>query len=117
MPNLRAGGLALFRLAEAIKGKPSDPPVPDLLFPSGPQDDRLDGLAKLFDFLVDNDVKVMNVSINDVRQGRKEKIVHLLKALRAWEDKRRAMVRSNGRGTVSAGPFMATDHSSSTVLT
>lgn len=100
-------GLALFRLAEGIKGKPSDPPVPDSAFPSGPNDDRLDGLFKLFDLFLDNDIRMGNVSINDVRQGRTDKIVQLLRSLRAWEEKRKAVARSIGRSAVSAGPFMA----------
>jgi hypothetical protein len=85
------GGLALLRLAESIKGKPSSPPVPDSAFPSGPNDDRLDGFFRLFDFLLDNDVKTGSVSINEVRQGKRDKIVQLLKALKAWDDKRKAI--------------------------
>jgi hypothetical protein len=84
-------GLALLRLAESIKGKPSAPPVPDSAFPSGPNDDRLDGFFRLFDFLLDNDVKTGSVSINEVRQGKRDKIVQLLKALKAWDDKRKAI--------------------------
>ena len=82
------GGLALLRLAEDIKGKPSSPPVPDAAFPSSPNDDKLDGLFRLFDFLLDNDVKTGSVSINDVRQGRRDKIVQLIRSLKGWEDKR-----------------------------
>ena len=87
-------GLALLRLAEDIKGSPSSPPVPDSAFPSSPNDERLDGLFRLVDFLLDNDVKMGTVSINDIRQGRREKIVQLLQALRAWEDKRKAIALS-----------------------
>ncbi|RPD67460.1 hypothetical protein L226DRAFT_529790 [Lentinus tigrinus ALCF2SS1-7] len=100
------GGLALLRLAEDIKGKPSSPPVPDAAFPSGPNDDKLDGLFRLFDYLLDNDVKMGSVSINDIRQGKREKIVQLLRALKAWEERRRAIAESVGRGAVAAGPFM-----------
>jgi hypothetical protein len=104
------GGLTLLRLAEAIRGKPASPPVPDSAFPTGPQDDKLDGLFRLFDFLLDNDVKMGTVSINDVRQQRREKIVQLLKALRAWEDKRRAIANSLGKVPAMqgglAGPMM-----------
>ncbi|OAX43377.1 hypothetical protein K503DRAFT_862346 [Rhizopogon vinicolor AM-OR11-026] len=100
-------GLALLRLAEAIVGKSTSPPVPDSAFPSGPNDDKLDGLFRLFDFLLDNDVKMGSVSINDVRQGKRDKIVQLLKALKAWEDKRKDILRSIGVGAVQAGPFMA----------
>ena len=84
-------GLELLRLAESIKGQASSPPVPDSAFPSDIHDDKLDGLFRLFDFLLDNDVKMGSVSINDVRLGKRDKIVQLLKALKAWEDKRRAL--------------------------
>ncbi|EIW76259.1 hypothetical protein CONPUDRAFT_139675 [Coniophora puteana RWD-64-598 SS2] len=100
-------GLALLRLAEAVVGKPSSPPVPDSAFPKGPNDDKLDGLFRLFDFLLDNDVKMGSVSINDVRSGKRDKVVQLLKALKVWEEKRREVLRSIGGGTVQAGPFMA----------
>lgn len=98
-------GLALLRIAESIKGKPASPPVPDSAFPADPTDDKLDGLFRLFDFLLDNDVKMGSVSINDVRQGKRDKIVQLLKALKAWEDKRRAL--ASMAGSVTAGSFMA----------
>lgn len=84
-------GLGLLRIAEAIRGRPSSPPVPDSAFPVDIHDDKLDGLFKLFDFLLDNDVKMGSVSINDVRLGKRDKIIQLLKALRAWEDKRKVL--------------------------
>lgn len=90
-------GLTLLRLAEAIKGKPASPPVLDNAFPAGPEDDKLDGLFRLFDFLLDNDVKLGTVSINDVRQGRRDKIIQILRALRQWEDKRRNVASSLGK--------------------
>ncbi|KIK95325.1 hypothetical protein PAXRUDRAFT_827121 [Paxillus rubicundulus Ve08.2h10] len=99
------GGLALLRLAEDMMGKPASPPIPDTAFPSGPNDDKLDGLFRLFDFLLDNDVKMGSVSINDVRQGKREKVMQLVKALKTWEDRRREIVKSIGRGSVQAGPF------------
>ena len=82
------GGLNLMRIAESIKGKPASPPVLDSSFPSGPTDDKLDGLFSLFDFLLNNDVHMGTVSINDIRQGRTDKIIQVLKALKLWEDKR-----------------------------
>ncbi|KAG2143625.1 hypothetical protein DEU56DRAFT_791632 [Suillus clintonianus] len=100
-------GLALLRLSESVLGKSPSPPVADSAFPSGPNDDKLDGLFRLFDFLLDNDVKMGSVSINDVRQGKRDKIVQLLKALKAWEDRRVDILRSIGAGTIQAGPFMA----------
>ncbi|KAL4245817.1 hypothetical protein ABKN59_001635 [Abortiporus biennis] len=100
-------GLALLRLAEDIKGKPCSPPIPDSAFPSGPNDDKLDGLFKLFDFLLDNDVKMGMVSINDIRQGKRDKVMQVLRALRQWEEKRKAIAHSIGKGSITAGPFMA----------
>lgn len=70
-----------------------------------PADDKLDGLFRLFDFLLDNDVKMGSVSINDVRQGKRDKVLQLLRALRAWEDKRRTL--ASMAGSVTAGSFMA----------
>jgi hypothetical protein len=99
-------GLGLLRIAESIKGKPASPPVPDSAFPTDPADDKLDGLFRLFDFLLDNDVKMGSVSINDIRQGKRDKILQLVKALKAWEDKRRALAMSMG-SSVQAGSFMA----------
>lgn len=102
-------GLALLRLSESVLGKSPSPPVLDSAFPSGPGDDKLDGLFRLFDFLLDNDVKMGSVSINDVRQGKRDKILQLLKALKAWEDRRMDILRSIGAGTIQAGPFMTSD--------
>jgi hypothetical protein len=65
--------------------------VLDSAFPSGPADDKLDGLFRLFDFLLDNDVKLGTVSINDVKQARRDKIVQIIRALKQWEDKRRGI--------------------------
>lgn len=85
------GGLALLRLAETIKGQSASPPVPDIAFPVDASDDKLDGLVRLFDFLLDNDVKMGSVSINDVRQGKRDKVVQVLKALKSWEDKKKIL--------------------------
>ncbi|KAG6818836.1 hypothetical protein H0H93_001192 [Arthromyces matolae] len=101
-------GLHLMRIAEGIKGKPSSPPVLDSAFPQSPTDDKLDGLFQLFDFLLDNDVKMGSVSINDVRQGKRDKILQLLKALKSWEDKRRAIAGSIvSTSPMSSGGFIA----------
>ncbi|KAH7887418.1 hypothetical protein F5I97DRAFT_1860224 [Phlebopus sp. FC_14] len=100
-------GLAILRVAEAMMGKPASPPIPDSAFPSGPNDDKLDGLFRLFDFLLDNEVKMGTVSINDVRQGKRDKVIQLLKALKAWEDRRKDIVRSIGGGVAQGAPFMA----------
>ncbi|TFY81888.1 hypothetical protein EWM64_g2121, partial [Hericium alpestre] len=101
------GGLELLRVAESIKGRACSPPVPDSAFPIGPNDDKLDGLFRLFDFLLDNDVKMGSVSINDVRLGKRDKIVQLLRALKGWEDKRRQITQSIGMSSMHAGPFAA----------
>ena len=82
------GGLILMRIAESVKGKPASPPVLDSSFPSGPYDDKLDGLFSLFDFLLNNDIHLGTVTINDIRHGRKDKIIQVLKALKSWEEKR-----------------------------
>lgn len=101
------GGLGLLRIAESIKGRPASPPVPDSFFPTDPNDDKLDGLFRLFDFMLDNDVKMGSVSINDIRQGQRDKILQIIRALKAWEDKRRAVTESIGLQSVQAGAFMA----------
>ncbi|KAI6127371.1 hypothetical protein EDD16DRAFT_1751122 [Pisolithus croceorrhizus] len=100
------GGLAILRLAESVVGKTTSPPITDSAFPSGPGDDKLEGLFRLFDFLLDNDVRVENVSINDVRQGKRDKVVQLLKALKSWEDRRRDILRSMGQGSAQGSTFM-----------
>jgi len=100
-------GLHLLRIAESIRGKPASPPVPDSAFPMDPTDDKLDGLFRLFDYLLDNDVKMGSVSINDVRQGKPDKIAQLIKALKAWEDKRLALAQSlTGTSAVATGQFV-----------
>ncbi|KAG2073640.1 hypothetical protein BDR04DRAFT_1094599 [Suillus decipiens] len=100
-------GLALLRISESVLGKSPSPPVPESAFPSGPNDDKLDGLFRLFDFLLDNDVKMGSVSINDVRQGKRDKILQLLKALKAWEDRRMDILKSIGGGVIQTGPLSA----------
>ncbi|CUA76194.1 hypothetical protein RSOLAG22IIIB_12110 [Rhizoctonia solani] len=67
-----SSGLILFRLAESIKEV--DPGVSDSVFPQGPGDELLHGLFKLFDFLLDNDVRMGAVSINDLRNGNAERL-------------------------------------------
>ena len=99
-------GLGLLRLAESIKGQPTSPPVPNFAFPADMHDDNLDGLFRLFDFLLDNEVKMGSVSINDVRLGRRDKIIQLLKALKAWEDKLKAHALSITLKATSPAAFM-----------
>ena len=108
------GGLELLRIAESVKGIRSSA-VPDSAFPprgqaqrrdNNAEDDKLEGLFTLFDFLLDNDVKIGALSINDVRQGRRDKIVQLLKALRAWDEKRQLVLQSIGNSSMQVGPFV-----------
>lgn len=47
------------------------------------------------------------VSINDIKQGRRDKTIQLLKALRTWGDKRKALARSIGKSSNQAGPWMS----------
>lgn len=48
-----------------------------------------------------------SVSINDIRQGKRDKVVQLLKALKAWEDKRKMIAENIGKGAMQAGGFIA----------
>jgi len=110
-----ATGLVLYRLAESIKmngesdkGNRADygiPDVPDSVFPSSPNDDKLDGLFILFDFLLDNDVRMGNVTINDVRSGDRDQLVVLVKALKAWEDKNKELENQLTRQAVAFGVY------------
>lgn len=98
------------RIAESINGKPASPPVPDSAFPSGPNDDRLDGIFSLFDYLVNSDVHLGTVSINDVRQRKGDKIIQVLKALRSWEDKRAELSRlfnASGGLVFNSSPYLS----------
>lgn len=92
-------GLALLRLAESIKGQSASPSVPDSAFPRDINDEKLDGFVRLFDFLLDNEVKMGSVSINDVRFGKREKILQLLKGLKTWEEKRKMLSATMVRST------------------
>jgi len=89
-------GLSLLRLGENIRGYPCEPPVPDSAFPTQRGEERLDGLFRLFDLLLDEGVKMGMISINEVKSGNPEKINQLLRAMRAWEDDKRAVRQGNG---------------------
>jgi hypothetical protein len=96
--------LALFRMAESIRGYPASPPVPDFVFPSGPSDDKsVEGLLTLFDFLVNNEVKIGSVSINDIKLQRPDKVAQIVKALKSWEDKQK-MLQGQGSSFVPMLP-------------
>jgi hypothetical protein len=100
-----ASGLVLYRLAENIKGLPTD--LPDSAFPQEGDPERLEGLFKLFDYMLDNDVRIGSVSINDVRLGNKEKITQLVKSLRSWQDRRELIVKGMSKTPAFAGPWLA----------
>jgi hypothetical protein len=53
---------------------------------------------KLFDFLLDNDVKLSGISMADIRDGRTEKIIALLKSMKQWKEQRDTINRSVGVG-------------------
>jgi hypothetical protein len=91
-------------LAESIRGEPVEPPVSDNAFPTHPGDERLDGLFRLFDLLLDEGVRMGSVSINDVRQGNPERINQLLKGLKQWEEKQLQQdTLSKKMGSLSSG--------------
>lgn len=77
-------GLTLYRLVECIKGIPPNVPDSDFSFNGAPE--KLDGLFKLFDLMLDYNVRIGSVSINDVRSGNKEKVTQLVKSLKAWQE-------------------------------
>ena len=99
------GGIELLPIGESIEGVRGYI-APDSAFPRGPDDDTLEALLSLFDFLLDNDVKMGVINIDDVRQGKRDKIVQLLKALRAWE-KRPPPLQSIWQSSIEAGPFVS----------
>jgi len=60
-------------------------------------DDILDGLFNLIDLLLDKEVETGMVDVaDDVRPGNRDKVIKLLKVLRAWE-KRRTEKQSTGK--------------------
>lgn len=99
-----SSGLILYRLAESIKygqefatarlqdPPPDDPVVPDSLFEDN--EERVEGLMKLFDFLLDNDVKLSGISMADIKEGRSEKIIALIKSMKTWKEQRDAIAKS-----------------------
>ncbi|KAG8889639.1 polar growth protein [Tulasnella sp. 332] len=100
-----SSGLIMYRLAESIKGVPTD--VPDSAFPLNGEPEKLEGLFKLFDFLLDNDVKMGSVSINDVRLGHKDKISQLVRSLRSWQERRESLSKNMQKQPMTAGPWIA----------
>jgi len=85
----------LLRIAQSIKDTGSST-VPDSSVLSHERDDDvLEGLFSLVDLLSDKEVEAGGVEIIDMRQGNREEVIKLLKALRAWEH-RRAVHQSPG---------------------
>jgi hypothetical protein len=97
-------GLELLRIAESIKDIRSSC-APDSVFSWGPDHETLEGLFSLIDFLLCEDAKVGESSIDDVRRSNRDKIIQLLRALRAWE-RHRAILPSIGMSssTPQGGP-------------
>ena len=50
-------------------------------------------------------MKIGSVSINDIRQAKRDKMIQLLKALKAWEEKKKAIAQSM---TITPGVMQAT---------
>ena len=63
------------------------PDMPESWFPRGPDDHMLKGLSEIFSFLRRgvHGFDDLNVSIDDIRQGRRGKIIILVQRLQTWE--------------------------------
>jgi hypothetical protein len=72
------------------------PVVPDSVFDGG--EERVEGLMRLFEFLVDNDVKLSGISMADVKEGRADKIAALVRSIKQWHERREAIAQSIGVG-------------------
>lgn len=73
-------------------------------------DDVLEGVFSLIDLLLDKEVEAGGVDIIDyMRQGNREEVIKLLKALRAWEQ-RRAVNQSTVMSPLQVGSSMAGDY-------
>ena len=79
----------LLQIAQSIKNT-GNSTVPDSSLLSHERDDDvLEGLFSLIDLLLDNGVGAGGVEIiGDMRQGNREEVIKVLKALRAWEHRR-----------------------------
>jgi hypothetical protein len=77
------------------------------MFPQGPEHETLEGLFALVDFLLGEDAN--SGAINDggdVIRSKREKVIQLLRALRAWEG-HRAVLRPIGTNEPQGGPSQA----------
>jgi len=78
-----ASGLVLFRLIERLSGKITG--VPDALFMVSLDDeDSFEGLFKLFDIMLENNISTEDVSMTDVHSGDAKSIVQLVESIKAW---------------------------------
>ena len=68
----------------------------------GPDHQILEELFTLIDFLLVEDVKV---NIDDVRRNKRDKVIQMLRALRAWES-HRAILQPIEMRTPQAGPSL-----------
>jgi hypothetical protein len=97
--------LDFLRIAESIKDIRGSCAAPKSMFPQGPDQEMLEGLFALVDFLLGEDANSSSgtVNIDDALQSKREKAFQLLRALRAWE-RHRAVLQPIGMNAPQAGP-------------
>jgi len=76
------------------------------MFSRGPEHETLEGLFALVDFLIGEDVSSGAVNVNDVPRSKRDKVIQLLRALRAWE-KHRAIAQPIGMSGSQGVPSQA----------
>ena len=81
------GGLELLQIADSIKDIRSRS-IPEGVISRGPDQETLEGLFSLVDFLLGEEDKSGTVDRNDLRRSKRDKIFQMLRALRAWEGHR-----------------------------
>ena len=90
-------GVDILQIVESIKDIRSCC-APEGVSSQGPEHETLEGLFSLLDFLFGEDDKVGPGKCNDVRQCKRDKVMLLLRALRAWEG-HRAILQPIGTST------------------
>lgn len=80
-------GLELLQIADSIKDIKSRR-TPEGVLSRGLDQETLEGLFSLVDFLVGEEVKSGAVDFDDLRRSKRDKIFQMLRALRAWEGHR-----------------------------
>ena len=100
-------GLSLLQIAESIKDA-RDSCAPKSMVSQGSDHETIEGLFALVDFLLGEDAnsEAVNHHIDDVLRSKREKVVQLLRALRAWEG-HRAVLQSVGMNAPQGGPTQA----------